>query len=104
MDMSGMTRAGVSLRSTGVLVEPDGRVATLYAPPPAKHDPGPVSADVARSWTVIIWLLVLVPPLGLLVLDRRHELSLPLRVTVGLLATLLVGAVWVEVLGLSIGG
>jgi hypothetical protein len=98
MDMNEMTGAGVSLRSSSVMFEPDGRVATMYAATPPRHDPGPVMRDVARSWTVIVWLLLLVPPLGLLVLDRRHELSLALRVAVGLVSMLLVTATWAELL------
>lgn len=96
-----MTGAGVSLRSTSVMFEPDGRVATMYAVTPPRHDPGPVTGDVARSWAVIVWLLLLVPPLGLLVLDRRHELSLALRIAVGLVAMLLVTATWAEVFSIT---
>jgi hypothetical protein len=101
MDMSDVTGAGVSLRSSSVMVEAEGRIATMYAATPARHDPGPVTRDVARSWTVIVWLLVLVPPLGLLVLDRRHELSLALRIAVGMVSMLLVTATWAEIFSLT---
>jgi hypothetical protein len=101
MSMHDTTGAGVSLRSVGVVLEPDGRLATVYDVSPPRHDPGPMSRDVARSWTVIVWLLLLVPPLGLLVLDRRHEISLALRVAVGLVSLLLVAAAWGQVLSIT---
>jgi hypothetical protein len=98
-DVSG---AGTSLPGGIAVHDSPARVATIYPATAPKHDPGRVSDDVARSWAVVVWMLLLVPPLGFLLLDRRHEIQLPLRIAIGITSMLVVGAFWLEVLHLQL--
>jgi hypothetical protein len=76
------------------------RDVVVYDTPAPPSDPESTGVDATTNWATILLLLLLVPPLGLLQLSRRHDVDLRLRLYIAAVALLLLTVAWGQGLGL----
>ena len=78
------------------------RTATVYPETPPPPDPEAGSGELTTSWAVVLPVLLFVPPLGWLLLARRRDVDLRVRLAVAALSTALFVAVWAGAVGVRL--